>query len=776
MHIMDKHTGHPITDAHVFIDQSSFVQISDKFGKVELPPSIKSSEVVLISHVNYGLRQFVFSSLFDSDTIYMENIGLNLENVVVSAKASKKRNKWIKKFSRAFLGVDQQKYNVYIHNHDALLFNEENGILKAKSSDLIEIINEGLGVKINYFLEDFQLKKTGQVSYHGKYFIQDYGKIDENILQARKEATYNTVTHFLTSLISDEYKNFYFVSAARQNNSGVMENMGKVNVQGLLSKDDVSGVYSLSIPAFLQIEHLTLSASGFTNKMRGAQGIGHRVDQESVQENLNKAGKDNSVSYLFSNTSRLDFDENGTILNSAYIHRYGYWAGKGMANVLPAKLYKNKTGRVVAFGTMVEDAILRMANFPNNYSDSDLRLITENFDRGLIAPLAEIMVISNNEKLRNSIHNLLQQKTAMNPGSHGLDWLRLTWNSDYKAPVFYPTFKAKLYRNIDEEFLNYFDLEKPGTIPLNEIVWGGVKQDGIPPLIMPDLITSEQASYLSDEDVVFGIHYNGQARAYPQRILGWHEMVIDQIGAEQLTGVYCTLCGTMIVYKTNTGGGRYEMGTSGFLYRSNKLMYDKKTQSLWSTIEGQPVIGDLVGDSIKLEIISVETTTWANWKQRHPQTLVLNIETGYNRNYAEGEAYKKYFNSDDLMFPVPIQDDRLKNKEVVFVLRHNSIKDPVAFAKNYLNTNALVQYSGELGNYIVITTNEGNSRAFFTGNHQFRESDGKVIVSDKGEKWTIDESKIVNQQTGESRVRIPSHEVFWFAWVNAHPNTKLIKS
>ncbi|MEP1140266.1 MAG: DUF3179 domain-containing (seleno)protein [Balneola sp.] len=140
---------------------------------------------------------------------------------------------------------------------------------------------------------------------------------------------------------------------------------------------------------------------------------------------------------------------------------------------------------------------------------------------------------------------------------------------------------------------------------LDEIRWGGVRQDGIPPLRDPKMISAKEADYLGDKDVVFGIEVNGDVRAYPKRILAWHEMFVDEVGGEKLAGVYCTLCGTAILFKTEHEGVNHEIGTSGFLYRSNKLMYDKATQSLWNTLQGKPVVGPLVGKGIRLEHLSV---------------------------------------------------------------------------------------------------------------------------------------------------------------------------
>ena len=109
------------------------------------------------------------------------------------------------------------------------------------------------------------------------------------------------------------------------------------------------------------------------------------------------------------------------------------------------------------------------------------------------------------------------------------------------------------------------------------------------------MLDASEATYLGDRNIVFGIEVNGDARAYPKRILAWHEMFTDSVGGVPVAGVYCTLCGTVILYYTNLGGTQYDLGTSGFLYRSNKLMYDRATQSLWNTFSGEPVVGPLVG-------------------------------------------------------------------------------------------------------------------------------------------------------------------------------------
>ena len=185
------------------------------------------------------------------------------------------------------------------------------------------------------------------------------------------------------------------------------------------------------------------------------------------------------------------------------------------------------------------------------------------------------------------------------------------WSQELTNSRDYAYFKRLLHRGIDPAFEAYFTPDRRFDIRLDEVTWDGVKQDGIPPLRQPAMIAAADADYLAGTDVVFGIEINGEARAYPKRILAWHEMFVDTIAGVPLIGVYCTLCGTVILYETSVDGTDYDLGTSGFLYRSNKLMYDRATQSLWSTMAGKPVIGPLADHGIELPIRSIVTTSWS---------------------------------------------------------------------------------------------------------------------------------------------------------------------
>ena len=290
------------------------------------------------------------------------------------------------------------------------------------------------------------------------------------------------------------------------------------------------------------------------------------------------------------------------------------------------------------------------------------------------------------------------------------------------------------------------------------------------------MLAADDIGYLEDDHIVFGISVNGDARAYPKRILAWHEMFVDVVGGVPVAGVYCTLCGTVILFHTQHDGVNHALGTSGFLYRSNKLMYDQSTQSMWSTMRGTPVVGPLAGKGIVLDRGSVVTTTWGEWRRRHPDTKVLSLETGHTRNYDEGAAYRDYFATDEVMFEVPALDTRLKNKDEVFtVLLADHPDRPLAISAEFLAANPVHHDTIEDAVLVVFTDPSGANRAYASEDVTFTGYDGDRSVQDgSGMTWTMDEHALT---AADGRVlhRIPAQRAFWFGWYAAFPHTRLVQ-
>ncbi|MEM1221413.1 MAG: DUF3179 domain-containing protein [Verrucomicrobiota bacterium] len=427
--------------------------------------------------------------------------------------------------------------------------------------------------------------------------------------------------------------------------------------------------------------------------------------------------------------------------------------------------------------TVVDYFWAALSNHPELESTESIQWIRSNWRKEFLPYFTEIMRYGKGYPGSAKLLQLLEEKIGPETGANYHSFIQYLWSQEIENTPSYAIFKQLIHAPIDARFAAYFDPSRQFNIRLDEILWGGVRQDGIPPLRQPEMITAEEANYLDETNVVFGIKINGDARAYPKRILAWHEMFVDTVGGIPLAGVYCTLCGTVAIYETTYKGMNHELGTSGFLYRSNKLMYDKATQSLWSTMEGQPVVGPLTGNDITLAHHSVVTTTWGEWKKRHPDTSVLSLNTGHERNYDEGRAYREYFSTDRRMFETPYHDKRLKNKDEVLALRFGKGNaKPTVIAVNFLEKQPLYEETLDGVSYVILTDSSGANRAYARPSElRFKSWDQSTSLIDmNGDRWTLTEAAL-EKEDGTTLKRLETHRSFWFGWHSAFPETILIQ-
>ncbi len=442
---------------------------------------------------------------------------------------------------------------------------------------------------------------------------------------------------------------------------------------------------------------------------------------------------------------------------------------------------RNASSRGVALETAIKDPDIRAvldltALFPGR-AGNGLQHISNNWRPEFVPMLLDIFPLLQDPRVLQEAVNILQTKTGQ---THGYDlqaWYEWLWNQPAAEHPNYDEFKAAYYSSLDARFADYFSSERPRTIRLDEVRWGGVLQDGIPPLRDPEMIAAAEVTYLEDDNVVFGIAVNGDVRAYPKRILAWHEMFVDTVGGVPVTGVYCTLCGTVILYDSTTADGvTHQFGTSGFLYRSNKLMYDRATNSLWVTLLGKPVIGPLAETDVTLNHRSVVTTTWGEWKRRHPDTQVLSLNTGHTRDYGEGVAYQEYFATDNLMFNVPDLDERLKNKDEVLGLLFPKHSDrPLAISADYLLENPV--YHDRVGDLelVVLTDPSGANRVYDAAGLRFTGYDGdRTAIDSEGRRWEVTEDGLLGPD-GARLGRLPAFRAFWFGWYAAYAHSRLVQ-
>ncbi len=371
-------------------------------------------------------------------------------------------------------------------------------------------------------------------------------------------------------------------------------------------------------------------------------------------------------------------------------------------------------------------------------------------------------------------HRRLRDAFQALTGTPVRDWYDAAlWQQAHSDITPHPSFrdlKLRVFTEIDPRFERFLggDRSAPENmdIRLEEIVWGGVRVDGIPALDNPALIAAGDADYLKKDDLVFGIEINGDARAYPLRIMGWHEMFNDVIGGVPVSLAYCTLCGAGILYETTVDGYEtpFTFGSSGFLYRSNKLMYDRQTDSLWNQYTGEAVTGPLRGSGVKLKILPVSITSWENWRAKHPDTTVLSLATGHRRDYGSGVVYADYFASDELLFPSIVGDESVvKRKDYVFGMRE--FGGAKAWPLAAFEAGAVI--NDRVGNKdVVLVGNEATRtvRAYYRSDQNFRATaDLDVIADADGGLWTVEEERLLGPD-GATLPRAPGHIAYWFGW------------
>lgn len=289
-----------------------------------------------------------------------------------------------------------------------------------------------------------------------------------------------------------------------------------------------------------------------------------------------------------------------------------------------------------------------------------------------------------------------------------------------------------------------FNLDQSkARIDLNKLRQGCPVKDCIPAIDNPKFITAVEAegkNQIEDNDVVFAISHKGVNRAYPQRILNWHEIVNDNVGGTPVAITFCPLCGTAIGFERTIeqNGQRVEstFGVSGKLVNSNLVMYDRKTETLWQQLGGEAIVGELLGQ--KLKPFPVDTLFWKDWKKLHSDTEVLSQDTGYSRDYSV-YPYGTYEQDRSVYFSAEgTGDDRLHPKQIVWGTEING-KFKAYDNKKLSEVGTLNDtFNGVKLN--IVRNKEGQVR--------ITKEDGTQIIPDRS---------------------------MWFAWVSFHPETELFK-
>jgi len=327
------------------------------------------------------------------------------------------------------------------------------------------------------------------------------------------------------------------------------------------------------------------------------------------------------------------------------------------------------------------------------------------------------------------------------------DWL-IAW--DLPAPPGYVGWKRLMFEFVEPRWAAFFD-DADADIDWRWLSWGGVFMDDrpltltaipcldgcIPALDDPGFTDAAGGDWYPPGSVVFGVVVNGEARAYPKNIMEVHEMVNDTLGGRRIAIPYCTLCGSAQAYFTDDvpdGFETFELRTSGLLSRSNKVMFEFHTRSVFDTFTGVALSGPLQDEGVTLELISTRTSTWEDWKAAHPDTTIVAEDGGYGNRYLEDPLGGR----DDFgpIFPIGDVDPRLPvQQDVLGVIspEGTAIVFPITDATRALDAGETV----EAGGVRVITDGAGLGAETLAGEP------------------------------------IATHQAFWFAWSQFHPETEV---
>lgn len=275
-------------------------------------------------------------------------------------------------------------------------------------------------------------------------------------------------------------------------------------------------------------------------------------------------------------------------------------------------------------------------------------------------------------------------------------------------------------------------------LTLEELEKGCPWQDCVPSIDNPKFISSEEAdTWLDEDEIVFGLIFKDEVKAYPKQILVWHEVVNDTVAGDPVLITFSTLSGTAAAFRRSLNGAETLFGVSGRLYNSNLILYDRSPEkNYWQQATGEAIIGPASEREEKLRSLPISTSTWKEWKTSHPETKVLSRDTGFTRTYGT-LPYGNYEQEDTVYFTLAHTDTRLPPKEPVygFYVGRYQKAYPASVLKDKQSLDDEIA-----GEKVVVT----------------RAPDGMVVMS--------------HTETGE--VFIPLY-TFWFAWAAFYPNSLL---
>ncbi|GAB5500487.1 MAG: hypothetical protein PsegKO_27980 [Pseudohongiellaceae bacterium] len=303
---------------------------------------------------------------------------------------------------------------------------------------------------------------------------------------------------------------------------------------------------------------------------------------------------------------------------------------------------------------------------------------------------------------------------------------------------------------------------------------GGPAPDGIPPIGNPRFTQNPQQTDIFPDALVIGVKVGDEVRAYPHTVMDWHEVVNDRFTVsdqpEPYTLSYCPLTGSAMLWKGRMDAADSTFGTSGLLFNSNLVLYDRESSSLWSQMLEQAISGPEV--LTIPERAQVVETTWETWSRMYPQTLLMTSETGFSRPYGT-YPYGSFRTDQSLIFPVDNSDDRrLHPKERVLGLNVGDASKVYPVSRFGAGVNLI---SDRVGDMDVVAV--GSSDLNFAVVYSSQLSDCSVLefspvqdalpivmTDNEGNQWDVFGQAITGPRSGEQLQKTNSYIAYWFAW------------
>ena len=304
-------------------------------------------------------------------------------------------------------------------------------------------------------------------------------------------------------------------------------------------------------------------------------------------------------------------------------------------------------------------------------------------------------------------------------------------------------------------------------------------RDQIPPIEQPVYVDAGDIDILEDDDLILGyVTETGQAYAYPVKILNFHEIVNEEFDGVPLLVTYCPLCRSGVVYDRRLDGRELTFGNTSALFDNDMVMYDHQTNSYWWHIAGRGIVGELSG--AELEPLPSSMSTWRDWRERHPETLVLSTDTGFSRPYDHDpfDGFREEVNAGQRPFPdaeASVREDRLDDgEEVIGVVLDGLAR---AYPLRILGDAAV---NDELADVplVVFSSSEGPTGTVFERRLNgevvtFEFADGRFRDQQTDSIWDIEGRAIEGPLAGSQLEPVPSRSSFWFAFVASFPETEV---